>query len=131
MPESGRSCRWAERMALSWWDIPGPSRFVKRVENDLRDRVNVVAALPAGLGREWFDFFRRRWSDDQNRMDVLRVREEVTSPGRVVHRVHNPSGGDTAASVSGAGGGIPRTDGRRGTRHYETRARMDGVPICI
>lgn len=66
-------------MALSWWDIPGPGHFVKRVENDLRDRVNVVAALPVGLGREWFDFFRRRWADDQNRMDVLRV-IAATSP---------------------------------------------------
>ena len=67
-------------MALSWWDIPGPCRFVRRVENDLRDRVNVVAALPAGLGREWFDFFRRRWVNDQERIDVLRVSEEATSP---------------------------------------------------
>ena len=67
-------------MALSWWDIPGPSRFVRRVENDLRDRVNVLAALPAGLGREWFDFFRRRWADDQERMDVLRVSTDVPSP---------------------------------------------------
>ena len=53
---------------------------MRRVENDLRDRVNVVAALPAGLGREWFDFFRRRWADDQERMDVLRVSAEATSP---------------------------------------------------
>ena len=58
-------------MGLSWWDIPGPCRFVRRVENDLRDRVNVVAALPAGLGRDWFDFYRRRWVDDQERIDVF------------------------------------------------------------
>lgn len=67
-------------MTLSWWDIPGPCRFVWRVENNLRDRVNVIAALPVGLGREWFDFFRRRWADDQERMDVLRVGAETTSP---------------------------------------------------
>jgi hypothetical protein len=67
-------------MALSWWDIPGPCRFVRRIENDLRDRVNVVAALPAGLGREWFDFFRRRWAADQERIDVLRTTEESSSP---------------------------------------------------
>jgi len=53
---------------------------VRKVENDLRDRVNVVAALPAGLGREWFDFFRRRWAENQDRMDVLRVSAEAISP---------------------------------------------------
>jgi len=66
-------------MALSWWDIPGPSHYVKRVKNDLLDRVNVVAALPAKLGREWFDFFRRHWADEQNRMDVLHI-NAATSP---------------------------------------------------
>ena len=70
----------AETMAFSWWDIPGPYRFVSRVENDLRDRVNVVAALPTGLGREWFNFFRRRWSDDQERIDVLHLSAESGSP---------------------------------------------------
>jgi hypothetical protein len=67
-------------MGLSWWDIPGPCRFVRRVENDLKDRVNVVAALPAGLGRDWFDFYRRHWVDDQERIDVLRISTKAISP---------------------------------------------------
>lgn len=67
-------------MLLSWWDIPGPRRFVTKVDHDLRDRVNVVAALPTGLGRKWFDFFRSRWAFTQERMDVLRVTTETTSP---------------------------------------------------
>lgn len=67
-------------MTLSWWDMPGPCRFVKRVENDLRDRVNTVAALPAGFGKGWFNFFRRRWVEDQQRIDVQRVTSESTLP---------------------------------------------------
>jgi hypothetical protein len=67
-------------MALSWWDIPGPGRFVRRVENDLRDRVNVVAALPAGAGRDWFSFFRRHWADGQESMEVLHVDGDGRAP---------------------------------------------------
>lgn len=67
-------------MAISWWDIPGPARFVRRVENDLRDRLNIVAALPAGIGRDWFDYFRRRWRNSQERMDIIHATMDAPSP---------------------------------------------------
>lgn len=90
-------------MALSWWDIPGPGRFVRRVENDLRDRVNVVAALPAGTGNVWFDFFRRRWADGQERMDVLHVDGDVRPPLDILCEAFttNPAGTTTLGALVG------------------------------
>lgn len=67
-------------MALPWWDIPGPARFVRSVESDLLDRVNVVAALPGSLGKNWFEFFRRRWGQSQGRLEQLRPPDEACSP---------------------------------------------------
>lgn len=84
-------------MILSWWDIPGPSRFVRRIENDLRDRVNVVAALPTKIGGDWFDFFRRYWTDGQERMDVLQVDGDIRPPLDILCDTFttNPSGTTT------------------------------------
>ena len=67
-------------MTLAWWEIPGPNRFVRRVENTLLDRLNVVAALPEGLGDDWFNFFRRRWRLQQEHMDIIRVSDDQQSP---------------------------------------------------
>jgi hypothetical protein len=88
-------------MALSWWDIPGPNRFVRRVENDLRDRVNVVAGLPAGAGRDWFSFFRRHWAEGQGRMEVLHVDGDVRSPLNILSETFtaNPVGTTTLSGL--------------------------------
>ena len=67
-------------MALSWWDIPGPSRYVQRIEKDLNDRVNVVAALPEGYGQDWLKYFRWRRIDTQEHLEVLRMPDDNTSP---------------------------------------------------
>ena len=100
-------------MALSWWDIPGPGRFVRRVANDLRDRVNVVAALPAGMGRDWFDFFRRQWAEDQERMDVLRIDPDGRSPLDVLCGAYttNPDGTTTLSALAREAGFRGRTVG--------------------
>jgi hypothetical protein len=88
-------------MSLSWWDIPGPGRFVRRIENDLRDRVNVVAALPAGTGKDWFDFFRRHWADSQERMDVLNVDGDPRPPLDILGEAFttNPAGTTTLGAL--------------------------------
>lgn len=80
-------------MTLSWWEIPGPSRFVRQVENDLLDRLNVVAALPAGAGRDWFSFFMRHWSDGQNSIEVLHVKGDNRAPLEILSEAFttNPS----------------------------------------
>lgn len=90
-------------MALSWWDIPGPGRFVRRVENDLRDRLNVVAALPAGTGQDWFGFFRRHWADGQERMEVLHVDGDGRLPLDILGEnfTTNPVGTTTMAALVG------------------------------
>ncbi len=42
-------------MRASWWQLPGPSRFIRQVTQDLQDGKNVVLCLPQhfpeGLGR--------------------------------------------------------------------------------
>jgi len=88
-------------MSLSWWDIPGPSRFVRRIDNDLRDRVNVVAALPAGVGKDWFSFFRRRWHNSQERMDVLGVDGDTRPPLDILCEAFttNPAGATSLAAL--------------------------------
>lgn len=67
-------------MSMEWWDLPGPSRFVQRVENNLKDKVNVVAAFPQGLGRDWFGYFQRRWRFNQNRIEVLYPEDSASAP---------------------------------------------------
>ena len=67
-------------MSLSWWDIPGPSRYVQRVENSLYERLNVVAALPDGYGKKWFTYFQKRWRNKQEQMDVISVTNNNNSP---------------------------------------------------
>lgn len=90
-------------MPLSWWDIPGPGRFVRRVENDLRGRVNVVAALPVGMGRDWFGFFRRHWADGQEGMEVLHVDGDVRPPLDILCEAFttNPVGTTTLGALAG------------------------------
>jgi len=90
-------------LTLSWWDIPGPARFVRRVEGDLRDRVNVVAALPAGMGQDWFDFFRRHWAYGQERMHVLQVDGDDRPPLDILCEAYttNPPGTTTIGGLVG------------------------------
>jgi hypothetical protein len=43
---------------FEWWDFPGPSRYVNAAKQTLLKSSNFVAAFPAGIGQEWFDYFR-------------------------------------------------------------------------
>jgi len=93
-------------MELSWWDIPGPSRYVRRVESDLRDRVNVVAALPVGFGTDWFCFFRHYWINAQEQIVILPLDGDSRSPLDILSSTFttNPPGTTTlGALVSDSG----------------------------
>ena len=81
-------------MGLSWWDIPGPVRFVRKVENDLLNGINVLAALPNGLGIDWFKYFHQRWRENQRCMDTLDDGVGCGSPLDVLSRAFttNPVG---------------------------------------
>lgn len=67
----------------------------------MRDRVNVVAALPAGAGQDWFSFFRRHWADGQERMEVLHVDGDDRTPLDILGETFttNPAGTTTLGTL--------------------------------
>lgn len=64
-------------MSRLWWQLPGPSRFVARIVQDLRDGKNVVLCLPEHVPDGLASAIRSALGDSEEwSWYTLRVREE-------------------------------------------------------
>ena len=94
----------------NWWRLPGPSRFVCRVVDDLRDGKNVTLCLPAhlpdGLARAILDELGDSWSWTTLSLDDGEDRQVLTLYARFVSdeepsAIRNASGLATNPAMGG------------------------------
>jgi hypothetical protein len=58
-------------MTFSWWQMPGPGRYVSFVSSDIRNGLNVVLCLPGGTETDIMSAIRQEFMPDEIYFSVL------------------------------------------------------------